>query len=211
MAEKRPAETSTEEPVSKKRQMTNISNDSDNTKTNKASGTSDASSETTNASSVIREPQIKQESRPKHFYFQKNKKYLCIHCTNVIITLNVNSHTFQCMTCNKITHFNDYYQKNNVIHEKLIQNMEFSWSQLRESNQLNIEKNKKNQENFNKMKEYLSSIEKLRDEIREYEKVNHANENRNYLGVSMFIDKKIKGFENEIKSIKKKIETLTIS
>ena len=42
------------------------------------------------------------------------------------------------------------------------------------------------------MKEYLSLIEKLKDEIREYENVNHANESRNYLGVSMFIDKKIK-------------------
>ena len=55
----------------------------------------------------------------------------------------------------------DYYQKNNVIHEKLIQNMEFSWSQLRESNQLNIEKNKKNQENFNKMKEYQEKITRM--------------------------------------------------
>ena len=209
MSEKRPAETSTEEPVSKKRQMTNISNDSDNTKTNKASGTSDASSETTNASSVIREPQIKKEVTPN--YFEMNKHYFCYHCNGSIVRCNQDSQKFKCNACNKIINFNDYQQNKDLICEKLMQNATFAWSQLRESNQLNIEKNKKNQENFNKMKEYLSSIEKLRDEIREYEKVNHANENRNYLGVSMFIDKKIKGFENEIKSIKKKIETLTIS
>ena len=208
MSEKRPAETSTEEPVPKKPCATDISNDTEK---------SDAS-ETTKTSSVTREPQIKQESRPKHF-FPAGKKYLCPHCpTAVIITLNVDSHTFQCMTCNNITHFNDYCQKFNVIHEKLIQNMEFSWSQLRESNQLNIEKNKKiqdnfnkNQDNFNKMKEYFSSIDKFKDEIREYDKAICDCENGNNLKVELFLKRKIRHLEYQITSIKKEVETLTVS
>ena len=206
MAEKRPAESSTEEPISKKRQVTNISNNSDNTKKNEASGTTKASG-TNSASSITGEPQIKKEVTPN--YFQNGKKYLCFYC-NVLITLNVDSHTFQCMKCKKITHFNDYYQKNNVIHEKLIQNMEFSWSQLRESNQLNIEKNKKNQENFNKMKEYLSSIDKLKDEIREYDKAICDCENGNTVKVDLFLKRKIRNLEYQITSIKKEVETLSV-
>ena len=204
MAEKRPAENTNLESNNNKRQAINISNNSDNTKKNEASGM-------TKDSSVTREPQIKKDSRPKNLFFSKNKKYLCIYCTNTIITLNVDCHMFKCMTCNKTSYFNDYYQKNDLIHEQLIKNINFSWSKLNEINQLNIEKTKKNQENFNKMKEYLSSIEKLRDEIREYEKIDYAHESRDFLTVSGFINKKIKGFENEIKSIKEKIETLSVS
>ena len=96
------------------------------------------------------------------------------------------------------------------IHEKLIQNMEFSWSQLRESNQLNIEKNKKNQENFNKMKEYLSSIDKLKDEIREYDKAICDCENGNTVKVDLFLKRKIRNLEYQITSIKKEVETLSV-
>ena len=202
MVEKRPIEDTNLESNNNKRQAINISKDSDYTKKNEASGTN-------NSSSVRGEPQIKKEVTPN--YFEKNKKYLCIHCTKVIITLNVDSHTLKCMTCNKITHFNDYYQKNNVIHEKLIQNMEFSWSQLRESNQLNIEKNKKNQETFNKMKEYLSSIDILKDKIREYDKVLCDCENGNTLEVKLFLKRKIRHLENQITSIKKEVETFSVS
>ena len=201
MAEKRPAETSTEEPVSKKRQVNDISNDSDNTKKNEASGTN-------STSSITGEPQIKKGFTTN--YFQNGKKYLCIHCTKVIITLNVDSHSFQCMTCNKITHFNDYYQKNDMIREKLIQNMEFSWSRLNQINQSNKEKNEKNQVNFNKMKEYLSSIDKLKDEIREYDKALCDCENGNNLKVELFLKRKIRHLEYQITSIKKEVETLLV-
>lgn len=204
MAEKRPAETSTEEPVPKKRGATNISNDSDNTEKNDAP-------RTTKTSSVTRDPQIKNEVTPN--YFQNGKKYVCIHCTNVLatVTLSTDCHTFQCARCNKLIHFNDYYQKKDMIHEKLIQNIEFSWSRLNEINQLNIEKSKKNLENFNKMKEYISLIDKLKDEIREFEEALYDCENRYNEKVDLFLKRKIRDLEDKITSIKKEVETLSVS
>lgn len=208
MAEKRPAETSTEEPVSKKRQENDISNDSDNTKKNEASGKTKASG-TTDASSVTHEPQIKKEVTPN--YFEMNKHYFCYHCNGSIVRCNQDSQKFKCNACNKIINFNDYQQNKDLICEKLMQNATFAWSQIRESNQLNIEKNKKNQETFNKMKEYLSSIDKLKDEIREYDKVLCDCENGNTLEVKLFLKKKIRHLENQITSIKKEVETFSVS
>lgn len=201
MAEKRPAETSTEEPVSKKRESTDISNDSDNTKKNEASGTTEASSGT-------QESQIKKEVTPN--YFEKNKKYFCYHC-NSLLTANIDSQKFKCDGCSKIINFNDYQQNKDLICEKLIQTASFAWSQIRESNQLNIEKNKKNLETFNKMKEYLFSIDKLKDEMREYDKAICDCENENTYKVELFLKRKIKHLENQITSIKKEVEKFSVS